>query len=385
LKRSTRSLQIRLSFAHELRRAANMQLMGRLACLIASLLVGVLALASCSHVNPYYNPAKAHHRPNGFNNNFIDNQAIDGGSNFLKWQWERLRNGLPPQDPSRVASKPVDIAYLKANRRDASVTWLGHSTALWQLGGLNILTDPHFHERASPVRFAGPKRLTALSVALKELPRIDVVLISHNHYDHLDLPTVLDLQDQAGGPPLFVVPLGIDLWLKAQGITRTQALDWWDTHELQGVKLTLTPVQHWTSRTPFDRHAVLWGGFAAQAQVAGEAFSMFYTGDTGYSKDFAEIGQRFGGFDFAQIAVGCYLPRWFMQQQHVNEDEAVQIHKDVKSRFSLGVHWGSFRLCDDPIESPIDGLPLARKKHGVADQAFVLFALGETRVLKLGR
>jgi N-acyl-phosphatidylethanolamine-hydrolysing phospholipase D len=339
-------------------------------------------LASCAHVNPYYNASKPHHRVSGFNNNHIDNQQIDGTGNFLKWQLERLRKGLPPQDASRVPRVAVDLAYLKRNRSDVSVTWLGHSTALWQVGGLNILTDPHFHERASPVSFAGPQRETPLPAALKDLPRIDVVLISHNHYDHLDRPTALDLQAQAGGPPLFVVPLGLELWLRDQGVTRTQVLDWWDSHAIEGIKITLVPSQHWSSRTPFDRHRSLWGGFVVQTPAAGDRpFSLYYVGDTGYGPDFAEIGARFGGFDFAQIPVGCYLPRWFMKTQHVNEDEAVRIHKDVKSRLSLGVHWGAFRLCDDAIEAPMDGLPQARRQHGVPDEDFVLFALGQTRVL----
>ena len=345
-------------------------------------------LAGCASVNPYYDSSKKHHLPNGFNNNYIDNWSGDQPS-FFAWQWERWTTTLPAQDPGRVKVVVPDLAYLKTNQRDVSVTWVGHATALWQLNGLNILTDPHFSERASPVGFAGPKREVVLPMQLAQLPRIDVVLISHNHYDHLDTPTVLALNRQPGGPPLFVVPLGIDLWLKEQGITNVQRLDWWERTTVKAVRgdvaIDLVPVQHWSSRTPWDRNASLWGGFVAQAVVDGAPWSMFFTGDTGYSKDFADIGARFGGFDFSQIAVGCYLPRWFMQRQHVNEEEAVQIHLDVKSKLSFGVHWGTFRLCDDPIEAPMDALPLARQKLGVGDAAFVLFALGETRVLKAGR
>ena len=344
-----------------------------------------MLLAGCTVVNPYFDVNKKHHRPGGFNNNYIDNWHENQPS-FLAWQWERWTNALPEQDVSRVKMVQPDLAYIKANQRDVAVTWIGHSTALWQLGGLNILTDPHFSDRASPVSFAGPKREVGLPVQLAQLPRIDVVLISHNHYDHLDAPTVQMLNRQPGGPPLFIVPLGIDLWLANEGVTRVQRLDWWERAKVQAplgdVTVHLVPVQHWSSRTPWDRSATLWGGFVATAKVDGSPYSMFYTGDTGYSKDFSDIGARFGGFDFSQIAVGCYLPRWFMQKQHVNEEEAVQIHLDVKSKLSMGVHWGTFRLCDDPVESPLDGLPKARKKLGVADDAFVLFDLGETRVLK---
>ena len=351
-------------------------------------LLAALLGSGCSTVNPYFDANKKHHRPDGFNNNHLDNWAADQPS-FWQWQWQRLRADLAPDEPAQVPAVPTDTARLKANREDITVTWIGHSTALWQLNGLNILTDPHFGARTSPVSFAGPKRLVALPVTLAQLPRIDVVLISHNHYDHLDRDTVLALQRQDGGPPLFVVPLGLDLWLQAEGITRVQRLDWWDTHSVAApggpVTVHLVPVQHWSSRTPWDRNATLWGGFVVQGAAAGQAFSMFYSGDSGYSKDFQDIGARFGGFDFAQIAVGCYAPRWFMRNQHVNEDEAVQIHRDVKSRLSMGVHWGTFRLCDDPIQAPLQGLPAARARQGVPAAEFALWALGETRVLRTGR
>jgi N-acyl-phosphatidylethanolamine-hydrolysing phospholipase D len=349
------------------------------ALFIAALLHG------CSTTNPYFDANRKHHRPDGFDNLFQDNWRRDQPS-FWRWQWERLLADLPADEPERVGRTATDVDALRANRQGVTVTWIGHATVLWQINGLNILTDPHFGPRASPVSFAGPKRLTPLTVSLPQLPRIDVVLLSHNHYDHLDRGTVLALNAQAGGPPRFMVPLGVDLWMRNEGITNVQRMDWWDEQTLSapGGDLTLhfVPVQHWSSRTPWDRSATLWGGFVVQGQVAGVPYRMFFAGDTGYSPDFEVLGQRFGGFDFSVIPVGCYEPRWFMSNQHVNEDEAVRIHLDLKSRLSMGVHWGSFRLCDDPIHAPIEGLPAARKRHGVADDAFVLFRLGETRVLE---
>ncbi|MFN3494905.1 MAG: MBL fold metallo-hydrolase [Hydrogenophaga sp.] len=343
------------------------------------LLLAALLLGACSslRVNPHHDPAKPHHRPDGFANRYTQTHP-DDGPGFWSWQWQRLSNGLMPQNPDRVPRTAPDLAYLNANRSDTTVTWIGHATALWQVGGLNILTDPHFSDRASPFSFAGPRRHTPLPMALDQLPRIDVVLISHNHYDHLDRATVHALHRQPGGPPLFVVPLGLDLWLQREGIGPVLTLDWWDEHRTGALHITLVPAQHWSSRTPWDRNESLWGGFV----VDHNGFKLYYSGDTGYSPDFKDIHTRFGGFDFAQIPVGCYEPRWFMQRQHVNEEEAVRIHRDVGSRLSLGVHWGSFRLCDEPIEAPLDRLPAAREALGVGADEFVLFRLGETRVLR---
>lgn len=357
-----------------------------------TLLSGCLALAllasGCSTTNPYFDPGKPHHRPDGFNNRFLDNWRPDQPS-FWRWQWERLWKAELPDDLNRIAIATPDTAYLRANRQDATVTWIGHSTLLWQVHGLNILTDPHFGPRASPVSFAGPKRHVPLPMSLAELPRIDLVLISHNHYDHLDRDTVLALNTQKGGPPLFVVPLGVDLWMKAEGITHVHRMDWGDQHRIDSpvrkgssLSVELVPVQHWSSRTPWDRNATLWGGYVVSTQLDNQPFRLFFAGDTGYSADFKDLGRRFGGFDFSAIPVGCYEPRWFMDKQHVNEDDAVRIHLDVKSKLSMGIHWGAFRLCDEPIHAPLDGLPEARTRHGVADDAFVLFQPGETRVLK---
>lgn len=359
----------------------------RLPLLLATALLVIVGTSGCSTRNPHFDASRPHHTPEGFRNNHADVDAGSGGG-FLRWQWERLWATLPADAPQRVPAAVSDASSLRANTRDVTVTWLGHSTALWQVAGLNILTDPQFSERASPVPFAGPKRLTPLPLQLADLPRIDVVLISHNHYDHLDRATVLALNTQAGGPPLFVVPLGLELWLQGEGITRSRPLDWWSRHTVDApggpVQVSLVPAQHWSRRSLFDRNASLWGGFVVQAESHGKPVSLYYTGDTGYSPDFAEIGRRFGGFDLSMIPVGCHLPRWFMQKQHANEDDALRIHADVKSRLSVGVHWGTFRLCDDPIDAPLDGLPVARRQHGVADDAFVLLGLGETRVIRRG-
>ena len=337
------------------------------------------ALAGCARVNPYFDPAKPHHTPEGFRNTY----GPAGGkpiSDLLRWYVDRTSNGLPPPPSKHVngydfpLARP-DLEWLRSNRTEPSVTWISHATLLIQIGGINILTDPHFSERAFAVQWWGPRRRVPLPVRLDELPPIDLVVISHSHYDHLDRETVLALNAQAGGPPLFLVPLGIERWLAGQGIRHARALDWWDREAFRGLDIHFVPAQHWSARTPFDRNSTLWGGWV----IRSPAFSFYFAGDTGYSRDFHDIGARFGGFDVAAIPVGAYLPRWFMKDQHVDPDEAVQIHLDVKARLSIGIHWGSFELTDEPLDAPIGDLARARAKHGVNDEAFVLLRHGETR------
>jgi len=359
---------------------------GRCAARLSNLMMAAM-LAGCATLNPHHDPALPHHRPDGFNNLHVDNRRADAPS-FWRWQWERLRTELTADEPGRIGRVVLDAARLRDNRGDVTVTWIGHSTVLWQIGGLNILTDPHFGARASPVSFAGPRRLVPLPATLDDLPRIDAVLISHNHYDHLDRGTVRALAAQPGGPPLFVVPLGVDLWMRDEGIGNVRRMDWWDRIVLPGpageVVVHFVPAQHWSSRTPWDRDAALWGGFVVEGAAGENAYRMLFAGDTGYSPDFKRLGEHFGGFDFALIPVGCYEPRWFHAGMHVNEDEAVRIHLDVQSRLSMGIHWGTFRLCDEPVHAPLDELPRARARHGVHEEAFVLFKMGQTRLLRAG-
>jgi N-acyl-phosphatidylethanolamine-hydrolysing phospholipase D len=334
--------------------------------------------------------AGPHHRPRGFQNNYTAFEP-KGIFEVLRWQLDAAKNGLPPpgQPTPQLAA---DLDFIRTNAvagpaMQPAVTWIGHATVLAQFGGITVITDPMFSERASPLGFLGPKRHLPPGVALRDLPRLDAVLISHNHYDHLDAMSVRALNAQAGGPPLFVVPLGMKPWFEEQGITRVVALDWWQSHKLvtaQGqAEIVLTPVQHWSGRGLTDRLAALWGGFA----VFASDFHLFFAGDTGYSKDFADIRARFaerqpdGGFDIALLPVGAYEPRWFMAQQHVNPAEAVQIHLDLAAQRSLGVHWGTFELTDEALDVPPRELALARKEKGLSEAQFFVVAVGETRKL----
>jgi N-acyl-phosphatidylethanolamine-hydrolysing phospholipase D len=349
----------------------------RLAVAVPAIAVAAL-LTGASNVNPYYDPAKPHHRPEGFQN--LDPAAWMPRPFGEFFRWRRERAGLdipaPKADLSPIAP---DLGFIRSSRNHFSVTWIGHATALVQLGRTNILTDPHFSERASPVQWAGPKRWQPPALGIDQLPHIDIVLISHNHYDHLDEDSVRALNEQAGGPPLFVVPLGVERWLEGEGIGNTRALDWWDSMQVGDVTVHLTPVQHWSRRTLADTNTTLWGGFVVEGESHGEPKRIFFSGDTGYSKQhFAEIGTRFGGVDLALIPIGAYEPRWFMRQQHVNPEEAVRIHRDIGARLSIGIHWGTFQLTDEPLDQPVSDLAAARERLGVGAREFIALRHGET-------
>jgi L-ascorbate metabolism protein UlaG (beta-lactamase superfamily) len=349
-------------------------------------LLGVgLLLSGCSSVNPYYDPSKPHHRRDGFQN--IDPAAWmpRAFGEFVRWQRERsdLQIPAPSADLSVV---PAELDFIRANRSAFAVTWIGHATALVQVAGVNILTDPVFSNRASPLQWAGPGRWQPPGVALRDLPHIDIVLISHNHYDHLDESSVKALAAQPGGPPLFVVPLGIERWLAAVGIATARALDWWDRTESHGLTIHLTPAQHWSRRSFTDTMQTLWGGFVvetADKTSAGKGAAarrrVFYAGDTGWStQHFDEIGRRFAPIDLALIPIGAYEPRWFMAMQHVNPEEAVRIHQAIGARASLGVHWGTFLMTDEPLDQPLRDLAAARASLGVSAEAFRTLRHGQT-------
>ncbi len=334
-------------------------------------LAGMLLLASC-HGSGHYNLVKIHHTEQGFRNL----HPHPPKQSFWKWRWERLRYGIPadPENGYGFPQSKPDARSLTANRAEPTLTWLGHATFLIQLGGVNLLTDPHLTKRASPLSFAGPKRYFAPPLSFEELPRIDIVLVSHSHYDHLDHGTVLRLARQQGGAPRYFVGLGLGKWAERHGIPNVTELDWGDSARSTGLSLHFVPVQHWSSRTPWDRNRTLWGAWVIEH---GER-RYFFGGDFGYSRDLADAAARFGGFDLAMIPIGAYEPRWFMKVMHVNPEEAVQSHIDLKARFSVGMHWGTFRLTDERLDEPPSRLAEAVAKAGIDDRRFFLMKHGET-------
>jgi N-acyl-phosphatidylethanolamine-hydrolysing phospholipase D len=341
--------------------------------------------------NRYYDPSKPHHRPDGFQNRhaeFTPKSLAD----VLRWRWDAARHGLPSPPREPIPQVAPELSFLATNAAagramQPTATWIGHATVMVQLGGLTLLTDPIFSPRASPVSFSGPKRHQPPGVTLDALPHIDLVLVSHNHYDHLDGASVDALNRQPGGPPLFVVPLGLRAWLSARGIRHAVELDWWTSHRLPShgreVEVMLLPAHHWSARGLNDQMATLWGGFA----VFADDCHLFYAGDTGYSRDFTDIREHLaerhglsqgGGFDLALLPIGAYEPRWFMSAQHVNVEEAVKIHLDLGAKRSLGVHWGTFQLTDEALDEPPRRLKEERAARGLDEHAFLTIAIGET-------
>ncbi|MBF0279899.1 MAG: MBL fold metallo-hydrolase [SAR324 cluster bacterium] len=324
--------------------------------------------ASCQTLP--YDPTKKHHTAEGFVNNYPHEKH--GFTELLKWKWESF--------DLEVKTKALPLAendpeYLRKNRTDPTLTWIGHATFLLQFAGLNILTDPQLSERASPVSFAGPKRYTPVGLPIERLPLIDVVIISHNHYDHLDLTSVKQINDQQKNkPPLFFVPLGLKSWFAEQGIENVVEMDWWDQQRHREWTIHSVPVQHFSARTPWDRDKTLWTGWILQHPD----FVFFFAGDTGYSKDFADIQKRLGPIDLSALPIGAYEPRWFMKSVHFNPDDAVKAHQDLRSRYSVGMHWGTFKLTDEPIEEPPRLLKKALEREGISQDKFFIMKHGQT-------
>jgi N-acyl-phosphatidylethanolamine-hydrolysing phospholipase D len=334
------------------------------------LVLGIILAVSAVSFR-YFDPAKPHRAADGFRNNY-PHVAKQG---FWRWKWDQLRDGLPP-NPEGGYRFETAKPQLAAN---PSVTWVGHATVLVRVGGLSVLTDPHFSERASPLSFVGPKRVVPAIPAIHELPHIHAVVISHNHYDHLDQNSVAMLAEQAGGSPRFFVPLGLKDWFARRGIHDVVELDWWERRDFKGLEVHFVPVQHWSARTLTDENQTLWGGWV----IRHPELSFFFAGDAGYSRDFSDIGERFGGFDLAAIPIGAYAPRWFMQIMHMDPAEAVRVHHDVKARRSVAIHWGTFaNLTDESLYEPPLRLAEEKKKAGLADDAFFVLRHGETRVLR---
>lgn len=273
--------------------------------------------------------------------------------------------------PARIPVQPERPAPLQA-LDDAIVTFVGHSTFLIQTSAGNILTDPMYSDRASPLPFLGPRRAREPGVRFDDLPAISVVLLSHNHYDHCDLRTLSALERRHS--PVVITPLQNGPLVRSAGMRRIEELDWWQESATAPMSVTVTPAQHFSARGPFDRNEALWGGFVFS--VGGRR--IFFAGDSGYGPHFREVRERIGPVDLALLPIGAYEPRWFMKDIHMNPAEAVQAHLDLGARQSIGMHFGTFQLTPEGVAEPVAKLAEELEKRDVASARFRVLEFGES-------
>jgi len=278
----------------------------------------------------------------------------------LPFLWRRVRGSLRPR-PGAAPLVPFDPAAL---RRNPSVTWIGHATLLVRMDGASFLTDPVFSERASPVGFAGPRRLVPPGVPLDAVPELAFALLSHDHYDHTDLPTVRRL---AARGVRFVAPRGVGELVRGVGGEALE-LGWWESASLGTLRVTCVPAQHFSGRTLTDRNRRLWAGWV----VEGPTRRFYFAGDTAYFPGLAEIGRRLGPFHLAAVPIGAYEPRSMMGAVHANPEEGLQAGLDLGADRILGMHWGTFDLADEPLDEPPRRFLGEAGRRGAGDRAFVL-------------
>jgi len=334
---------------------------------------------------------------------FVHNRTLfpdhkeHGLGDVLKWRRNVVATPRPTAaDLAALPVLPLDTAALeRPPTGQVQLTWVGHATVLCQMDGWNILCDPILSKRCSPTQWAGPKRIVPSPMRARDLTiPIDVVLISHNHYDHLDVTSVLALAERTPAP-LWFVPLGLKKWFLRRGIRNVVEMDWSEEAvvpkaegKARSLKLVSVPCQHFTSRGPTDRNKTLWTSWLCSTKAAGptsegEGASFFFGGDTGYCGDiFKRVGKVFGPIDVSAIPIGAYghaTERWFMKPVHMNPSEAVKMHRDIRSRRSVGIHWGTFLLTAEPILEPPKLLRAAVAEAGLQEEAFEVLKHGETR------
>jgi len=317
---------------------------------------------------PGYNGSVSDH----FNGTTFENPGDVPTKDFfdvMKWYMQR-EQGEWTQIPDE------ELVFAEAPAETISeglvITYVNHSTFLIQTEGLNILTDPIWSDRVSPFSFAGPQRFRSAGVRFEDLPPIDLVLISHNHYDHLDIETLKKLNDQFS--PVFITPLGVSLMLQAEGIAQTQEMDWWGVHSVSGgLQIHSVQAQHFSARGLFDRDKTLWSGYVIETPSGG----VYFAGDTGYGNFFKEIGTRFD-IKVGLIPIGAYKPQWFMSPMHINPEEAIKVHKDVGADISFGMHFGTFPLADDGMDDPVNDFTKAIQKPENSGVNFKLLTEGDS-------
>ncbi|MSU51436.1 MAG: MBL fold metallo-hydrolase [Opitutus sp.] len=299
-------------------------------------------------------------------------QHSGGFREFLRWKFAARPKLWPTRVPLTPQPPPPE-----PRDEEVVVTWIGHASFLLQSARGNVLIDPVFSERVSPFSWIGPRRVHPPGLAFDALPHIDTVLLSHDHYDHCDLPSLISLSTAFN--PRFIAPLRNGDLLQAAGARNAVELDWWQTKGLgKGAEVTLTPSKHWSNRFGTPRNHRLWGGFFLKLGPK----RIWFVGDSGYdAKIVQDIRQHCGEPDLALVPIGAYEPRWFMASMHMNPAEAVQLHREVGAKQSLGMHWGTFQLTDEGREEPVEALAHACRAGGLTTAEFRVVAPGESIVV----
>lgn len=285
-----------------------------------------------------------------------------------KGMWHLLNEDDVP--PSVLSAREVE-------KDEFRITFVNHATFLLQFNGCNILTDPIWSNRASPYQWIGPKRMRPPGIKFENLPPIDTVLISHNHYDHLDIPTIEKLHRQHN--PLFIVPLGVEHLLREHGIAKVVNMDWWDQKTVKSAfTVTAVPARHFSCRGLFDRNKTLWCGYVIESPAG----VVYFAGDTGYGKFVKEIGKKFPSIQASLIPIGAYRPRWFMAPIHLSPEEAIQVHRDLQSEVSIAMHFGTFPLADDGMREGAQVLQQKMAENQMAADEFLVLQEGTTKTIK---
>ncbi|TCV99995.1 MBL fold metallo-hydrolase [Biostraticola tofi] len=324
--------------------------------------------------NPWFDPLKPHHTPDGFRNTEPTTHRPDA---YKQWQKQRKAEGLPrpPEGGYRRFIQrwwqPADLA----GSEDA-IWWLGHACILVRAQGRYLLVDPALAQRASPLSFIGPARKTPSPINLDSLPSLDAIIYSHNHYDHLDKRSLKQLLRRFPQVPV-IAPLGMSRSLIRMGARDIKQCDWWDSLAIAGMRLHAVPARHWSMRSLWDRNQSLWCGWVLETA----AWRFYFSGDSGYSPTLTEIGQRLGPFDIAALPIGAYAPEWFMGDSHMSPASAVTLFTELGSPRVIPIHWGVFELADESLDEPPRELKRALQQAGIDNNKFSPLKIGERIIL----
>lgn len=332
---------------------------------IAALLFVIINLSACG--SPNVDAKKSDHFNGDVFHNLGEPILQKSFTDFLRWRFKSHKEAWPKW----VDIKQKKVPNERVKNGELSISFINHATILIQIDGVNILTDPIYSKRASPLIFIGPTRVKLPGIKFDDLPKIDLILISHNHYDSFDVKTLDRLIKRDN--PKILFGLGNSYYLNQKAANNVTEMDWHDEFIFNNLKFVFLPARHWSKRGFFDTNKSLWGAFA----ILGTK-QIYFAGDTGYANHFKQAQKQFKYFDLSLIPIGAYEPRWFMKKSHINPEEAIIAHKDLNSKKSIGIHFGTFQLTNEKISDPIQDLNSARKKYQIPEKDFFTLEQGNS-------